>query len=243
MDLIELIHDASNLSSDIFIETLDKATTLLSDERGQTNNFTINNHLITLEQSGEELVIGDLHGNLDSLQVILKKSKIIDKLTTAKDSVLIFLGDYGDRGNKSAEVYFAVLQLKLAFPDQVCCCGETMKAKRPYGFSTRFAHPIPIRFEGNWRVAYQKTRALWSYLYNAVYVPERYLMVHGGVSPEIKTYKTSLKLNENQNEAVLEDLLWSDPDENVQGRCFVAEGCWESFLAKQLRRRFLGGWR
>ncbi len=34
---------------------------------------------------------------------------------------------------------------------------------------------------------YEKTRALWGCLYNAVFVEGRFLMVHGGVSPEISS--------------------------------------------------------
>lgn len=42
-------------------------------------------------------------------------------------------------------------------------------------------------------------------------------MVHGGVSPEIRSLQDIAQAQENRNEVVLEDLLWSDPDENVEG--------------------------
>ncbi len=231
MDLIKLMQDASDLSSDNFIETLDKATTLLRSEQGRIGNFTVNNHLITLEPSGEALVIGDLHGNLESLQVILKTSKFIDRLTAAtKDSVLIFLGDYGDRGNKSAEVYFAVLQLKLAFPGQVVLLrgnheGPPDLMASPHDLPTKFQ----AKFGENGKFAYQKTRALWSHLYNAVYVPDSYLMVHGGVSPEINSLNDIADADENRNKTVLEDLLWSDPDEDVQDFALSPRGIGKLF--------------
>jgi protein phosphatase len=42
-------------------------------------------------------------------------------------------------------------------------------------------------------------------------------MVHGGVSPEISSLQDIALAQENRNLALLEDLLWSDPDEDVQG--------------------------
>jgi hypothetical protein len=40
-------------------------------------------------------------------------------MTKCKDAALIFLGDYGDRGVYSTEVYYTILTLKLAFLEQV----------------------------------------------------------------------------------------------------------------------------
>jgi protein phosphatase len=53
---------------------------------------------------------------------------------------------------------------------------------------------------------------LWNYLYNAVLVEERYLMVHGGLPPKLN----SIQELAHPEEEFLEDLLWSDPDDLVQ---------------------------
>ncbi len=72
-----------------------------------------------LKPEGEALIIGDLHGDLKSISIILENSKFINKMSSNKTSTMIFLGDYGDRGEKSPEVYYSLLTLKLAFPEQV----------------------------------------------------------------------------------------------------------------------------
>ena len=240
MDFPQLIHEASNIQNSNFIETVEKATFLLSEAHGHVGKLHINERLVTLEPSGEALVVGDLHGDLESLTVILKQSRFLEKMANAHDAVLIFLGDYGDRGSKSVEVYYTVLRLKLAFPEQVVMLRGNHEAPKDLLGSP---HDLPAqfrsRFGADWQVAYQKTRTLWSYLYNAVYVSDRYLMVHGGVSPEIKSLQDIAKAQENQNEAVLEDLLWSDPDEDVQGVALSPRGAGKLF-GKSVTEEVLG---
>jgi protein phosphatase len=180
--------------------------------------LTIVNRLVKLEPLGEALVIGDLHGNFESLTVILQTSRFIEKMQKTKEATLVFLGDYGDRGEKSAEIYYAILKLKLAFPKQVVLLRGNHEAPKDL---LGYPHDLPVQFQNrfgkDWKTAYEKTQTLFGYLYNAVFVKDRYLMVHGGVSPEIRSLEDIAQAQENHNEALLEDLLWSDPDENVQG--------------------------
>lgn len=119
MDLSALIKEAQNIQSDTLIETLDEATFLLHEENGRIGNLKIIDHLVTVEPLGEALVIGDLHGDLESLSRILQESGFLQKMEKTNDATLIFLGDYGDRGDKPAETYYMVLKLKLEFRKQV----------------------------------------------------------------------------------------------------------------------------
>ena len=132
LDLTLLFNEALNVQGSVFIEIVEKTIDLLHKERGQIGNFIVNNRLVTLESLGEALVIGDLHGDLASLSLILKKSRFIEKMEQSKAAVLVFLGDYGDRGPNSAEVYYVVLKLKLAFPSQVILLRGNHEA--PKGF-------------------------------------------------------------------------------------------------------------
>ncbi len=218
MDLSLLVEEALSVQSSSFIEIVDKAVSLLGTENGQIGNLTIVNRLVKLEPLGEALVIGDLHGDLESLIIILQTSGFVEKMEKTKEATLIFLGDYGDRGDRSAEIYYAILELKLAFPGQVVLLRGNHEAPKDL---LGYPHDLPIQFQNrfgeDWKTAYEKTRALFAYLYNAVFVEDRYLMVHGGVSPEIRSLQDIAQAQENRNEVVLEDLLWSDPDENVEG--------------------------
>jgi len=102
------------VQSDSFVKIVENAIDLLRGENGKIGNLTVSEHLVKLEPLGEALVIGDLHGDLDSLVSILESSGFTQKMTKRKDATLIFLGDYGDRGAYSAEVYYTVLRFSRA---------------------------------------------------------------------------------------------------------------------------------
>jgi protein phosphatase len=240
MDLSLLIKEALDMQSSGFIEVVKKAVDLLRKESGQIGNFTVNNRLVELEPLGEALVIGDLHGDLESLTAILQTSQFTEKMEKSKDASLIFLGDYGDRGDKSAEIYYLVLKLKLAFPGQVVLLRGNHEAPKDL---MGYPHDLPVQFQNRfgegWELAYEKIQALFGCLYNAVFVEERYLMVHGGVSSEISSLQDIAQAQEGHNEALLEDLLWSDPTENEQGISSSPRGAGKLF-GKSVTEEILG---
>lgn len=240
LDLSLLVEEALCIQSSGFIETMDRAASLLRGESGRVGNLTVTNRLVELEPLGEALVIGDLHGDLESLVVILQTSRFIEKMEKTKEAVLIFLGDYGDRGDRSAEIYYVILKLKLAFPGQVVLLrGNHEAPKDLLGYPHDLPEQFQDRFGEDWELAYEKTRALCAYFYNAVFVENRYLMVHGGVSPEISSLQDIALAQENRNLALLEDLLWSDPDEDVQGVSFSPRGAGKLF-GKNVTEEVLG---
>ena len=215
MDLSSLVKEAQNVQASGFIELVEKATDLLRGESGHIGNFTVNNRLVELEPRGEALVVGDLHGDLQSLTAILQTSGFIEKMEQNTEASLVFLGDYGDRGPNSAEVYYVVLSLKLAFAGQVVLLRGNHEGTKNL---MAYPHDLPVQFQErfgtDWSSVYQKTASLFPYLYNAVHVKERYLMVHGGISPAISGVQDIAQAQEGHNEALLEDLLWSDPTED-----------------------------
>ena len=240
MDLSSLVKEALNIQSGAFVETLNKATCTLRGENGQVGNLRISNRLVTLEPLGEALVVGDLHGDLESLFVILQESQFLQKMEKANDAALIFLGDYGDRGDRPAEIYYIILKLKLAFPKQVVLMRGNHEGPRDLVASP---HDLPFRFRGrffeDWKLVYEKTSTLWTYLYNAVFVEGSLLMVHGGVSPEISSLQDIAQALDNHNEALLEDLLWSDPVEGMRGVSSSPRGAGKLF-GKDVTKQVLG---
>lgn len=218
LDLSSLFKEALSIRADAFAETLDKATRLLEGQNGQLGNLRVTDRLVKLEPLGDALIIGDLHGNLQSLSIILQESRFVQKLETSKDATLIFLGDYGDRGDKPAEVYYIILSLKLAFPNQVVLLRGNHEGPKDLEASP---HDLPlrlqVRFGVDWSLIYEKTRFLWAFLSNAVFVEGRLLMVHGGISSEIDSLQDIAKAQDRQNEALLEELLWNDPVEGIEG--------------------------
>jgi len=214
-DLSKIVKEAFEINSDVFVQLAEDATKLICSENGKMNNFTVLGRLVVMNPQGEALVVGDLHGDLESLIDILTSSDFVRKMTQSKDTVAIFLGDYGDRGAYSAEVYYTVLKLKLLFPEQVVLMrgnheGPADLMADPHDLPYQFQ----LRFGEKWKAAYSATRGLFGCLYNAVLVKERFLMIHGGLPVEARTLEDLAFAHVNHpKEKILEEMLWSDPNE------------------------------
>ncbi|MCW4030268.1 MAG: serine/threonine protein phosphatase [Candidatus Bathyarchaeota archaeon] len=203
-----LVSGAKAAATPDFVELTQKVThQLLKERKG------VRKGLVQLKPEGSGIVIGDLHGDLKSLQTILQKSSATEKLQS-KEATMVFLGDYGDRGRHSAEVYHIVLSLKVAYPDQVVLLRGNHEAPRGMMASP---HDLPYEFrrhfDDDWEQAYDALWELWAELANAVLVEGQYLMVHGGVSPKIR----SIQDLADPKGTMLVDLLWSDPDDSLRG--------------------------
>ena len=231
MNLLSIVKEAKAVQSQDFTEILEKATDLLRGERGKVGNQNVSGRLVKLAPAGEALVIGDLHGDLDSLIRILNDSAFLQKMTQRKDATAIFLGDYGDRGTHSAEVYYVILRIKLEFPEQVVLLrgnheGPEDLMASPHDLPTSFQ----LRFKEDGKIVYAKARELFTCLYNALLVEERYLMVHGGLSPDITNDQDLANADKVHPENdVLEDLLWSDPNDTIKQVLYSPRGAGKLF--------------
>jgi diadenosine tetraphosphatase ApaH/serine/threonine PP2A family protein phosphatase len=234
VNLSLIVKESLAVQSGGFVKIVERAIDLLRGESGRLGNLNVSERLVKLEPLGEALVIGDLHGDLESLVSILKSSGFTQKMTKRKDATLTFLGDYGDRGAHSAEVYYTVLTLKLAFPEQIVLLRGNHEGPEDLMASP---HDLPMqfqyRFKENWKTAYSKIRELFAYLYNAVLVEERCLMVHGGLSPNINSIRDLAHANMTHPEQeFLEDLLWSDPNDMVRDVLHSPRGAGKLFGKK-----------
>ena len=233
-NLSEIVKEALEIQCDGFVKLVEDATILLSKENGKTGNLNITGRLINIEPQGEALIIGDLHGDLESLIEILKESNFLQKMKQNHDSLIIFLGDYGDRGEYSKETYYTVLKLKLLFPEQVVLMRGNHEGPEDLLASP---HDLPIEFQikfgEKWENAYSKIRELFAYLYNAVLVKERYLMIHGGLPLKAKTIDDLAYAHATHpRQSFLEEMLWSDPNEMVKDSCASPRGAGKLFGEK-----------
>jgi len=69
-------------------------------------------------QDKEIYFIGDIHGDIDALDAVLECTKFSSG-TDVKGPCLIFLGDYGDRGLNTMDVWIRLLQLKSKYSNRV----------------------------------------------------------------------------------------------------------------------------
>jgi diadenosine tetraphosphatase ApaH/serine/threonine PP2A family protein phosphatase len=218
MNLSSIIEDSKSVQKEAFIEVLEKAIDLIQTESGKFGNQTVKDGLVHLEPVGEGLVIGDLHGDLKSLTTILKQSGLMENLGEGKNTSVVFLGDYGDRGKSSVEVYYVVLKLKLSFPQNIILLRGNHEGPEDLMASP---HDLPMQFQmrfgKDWRTAYAKIRELHASLYNMVLVRERYVMVHGGLPSKINNITDLARAHlTHPKTTFLEDMLWSDPSEYIE---------------------------
>jgi len=241
--LSQIVKEALEITSEGFTKIVEEATRLICNENGKVGNFDITGRLVKLKPLGEALIVGDLHGDLESLVNILKESNFLQKMSQTKNAFLIFLGDYGDRGAFSAEVYYTVLKIKLLFPEQVILMRGNHEGPEDLLASP---HDLPYQFQARfgekWTEAYAKIRELFRHLYNAVLVDERYLIIHGGLPPQANTAEDLAYAHiKHPKQSFLEDMLWGDPNEMIKGTCASPRGAGKLFgenITDKVLRRF-----
>jgi protein phosphatase len=220
---------------------------LLREEHGVIGNLNMIGRLIRMKPLGEALIVGDLHGDLESLIDILKSSNFLQRMNQNDDAFLVFLGDYGDRGAYSVEVYYTVLKLKLSHPKQVALMRGNHEQFWVHGDQDDLApspHDLPLQFQakfgGKWNEAYGRIRELFENLYTALLVEERYLMVHGGLPEKAgRVEDLAYAHTSYPKDKLLEDMLWSDPEETIIGAHDSPRGAGKLF-GESITDRVLG---
>jgi predicted phosphodiesterase len=219
ISLQHVIKDAMEISYSEFIRLADTTIQQLKNENGKIGKIEIYERLVKIKPSGDAVIVSDLHGDLSSLAQILRESKILERMEKSRSSLLIFLGDYGDRGPLSPEVYCTVLRIKLQYPAQVVLMrgnheGPTDLWPSPHDMPAQFQ----ARFGKRWRDIYSRIVALFEHLYISVLVEDRYLMVHGGLPSQARSledFASAYRKHPKRN--FLEDILWGDPSDFFHG--------------------------
>jgi hypothetical protein len=165
------------------------------------------------------VVIGDIHGDLVSLTHILKQPEV------AEADRIVFLGDYGDRGDESVVTYFVVFTLKalLNGNERVTLMRGNHEGPPDLRFSP---HELPFyfvqRFGEQGKELYRALKDLWSYLPYATLIAGRYMLIHGGVPCHVSSLnEVAYARDSHPASSTLKELLWNDP---IEGN-----GCFESF--------------
>lgn len=151
-------------------------------------------------------VVGDLHGDFNALQAIIEKINL-------ESDLLVFLGDYADRGSDGVEVIRTVKTLKEAHPKNVIALMGNHEDFTEEG-APNF-NPCTLIDEvetktGSWGSYFkEELKPFLDSLSLCAVIPGNALLVHGGVSSKIKSIED---LKEPSDELRM-DLLWSDPIE------------------------------
>jgi hypothetical protein len=166
----------------------------------------LNSSLVTVESGkfGKVAVVGDLHGDSGTLQRILE---VVD----LDADLLVFLGDYADRGPDGIEVIRTITELRKKHPQNVVALKGNHEDFTQDGIPN--FNPCTLIGEaetklGNWGLFFEKELLPFiETLPLSCFIQSNALLVHGGVSSKI----TSQKDLEEPSEELEIDLLWSDP--------------------------------
>ena len=222
---------ATKASAEEFLRLVGNASRQLANEKGRIGNLKITGRLVEVPPVGEAIVVGDLHGDLKSLVHILEDSKFIGKARSGSDVLLVFLGDYGDRGAHSPEVYYVVLKLKEIFPERVILMRGNHEGPPDL---IAYPHDLPIQMKDRFREkgseAYLKVQDLHDHLYTCVIIKERVVLLHGGAPSQATTVNDIAYAHEKHpRERHLEEILWNDPWEGIKGTIASPRGAGRLF--------------
>lgn len=230
-NLSQIVKKAFEADSKDFMRIIREATELLKNEDGALGDLEIIGRLVKMKPEGELLAASDLHGDLESLVDIMKASDFLRKMNENKRAFLVFLGDYGDRGPFSAEVYYTVGKLKLLFPRQVVLMrgnheGPEDLKPDPYDLPTQFSR----RFGSEWESVHSEVREMFNHLYSAVAIERQCLIIHGGIPQKADSLEDLAYAHQTHpSQRLLEDMIWSDPDDNIKGTMASPRGAGKLF--------------
>lgn len=145
--------------------------------------------------------VGDLHGDYEHFRKSLKTFERAEK-----DSLLLFLGDYADRGLHGSEIIIQLNRLMDNRKDIVCLKGnhEMYRNGRPTFAPCDLIYEAETR-QGSWKQFYSDILLGFLGKLHIAAVINRVLFVHAGIFSGIKSVKDLEKPESEIN------LLWSDP--------------------------------
>jgi serine/threonine-protein phosphatase PP1 catalytic subunit len=164
---------------------------------------------ILLELQAPLKVCGDIHGQYYDLLRVFEYGGF------PPDSSYLFLGDYVDRGKQSLETICLLLAYKIKYPNQFYLLRgnhECSSINRIYGFYDECKRRYNIKL---WKTFTD----CFNCLPIAALIEDRIFCMHGGLSPDLQVMdniRSIMRPMDVPENGLVCDLLWSDPDKNVQ---------------------------
>ena len=153
---------------------------------------------------------GDIHGQYSDLLRLFEYGGF------PPEANYLFLGDYVDRGKQSLETICLLLAYKIKYPENFFLLRgnhECASINRIYGFYDECKRRFNIRL---WKTFTE----CFNCLPVAALIDEKILCMHGGLSPELRSLEQIKKIarpTDVPDSGLLCDLLWADPDKDIQG--------------------------
>ncbi|BDB97965.1 metallophosphoesterase [Saccharolobus caldissimus] len=181
---------------------------------------------------GNVIFVGDTHGAIDVT------SKVFSDFSDSADLV-VFLGDYVDRGEDQLGNLLLILRKMIDNPDKFIVLRgnhESPITNEYYGFKEEVKEKLGEEY-------YDMFVELFSYMPYAVVVNE-YFCVHGGLAVGLTKVEEIKKLprpDVNPDDPIAFQLLWNDPREGLEDPDFIpsirGEGIY--FFGERVVNKFL----
>jgi len=158
------------------------------------------------------VIVGDIHGYMDSLLGIFKT------FGHPKKTKYLFLGDYVDRGDRSLDCLILLLSLKIMYPKNMTLLRGNHEDKfcnKKYGFFDEIK--LLTNDETEMQSVIEKICGIFTMLPLVARVNDNIMCLHGGIPryklggknifEELGTYKVPTYSRDNR----IVQLLWNDP--------------------------------
>ena len=165
---------------------------------------------VLLEVSAPVNICGDTHGQYNDLL------RLFEFGGPPPQTNYLFLGDYVDRGKNSVETMGLLLAYKIKYPNNIFLLRgnhESEIINHVYGFYDECKRRYNTK-------VYKLFSDCFNWLPISAIVDDKILCMHGGISPDLTSLDRIRKIvrpTEVPDKGLLCDLLWSDPDKNVDG--------------------------
>lgn len=163
-----------------------------------------------LEIEAPMRICGDIHGQYSDLLRLFEQGGF------PPESNYLFLGDYVDRGKQSLETICLLLSYKVKYPENFFLLRgnhECASINRIYGFYDECKRRYNVK---TWKTFID----CFNCIPIAAIIDDKIMCMHGGLSPELATLdqiRRIMRPTDIPDTGLLCDLLWSDPDKEVQG--------------------------
>ncbi|GMM29519.1 phosphoprotein phosphatase PP4 catalytic subunit [Martiniozyma asiatica (nom. inval.)] len=161
-------------------------------------------------------VCGDIHGQLHDLITLFNIGK------EPPHTKYIFMGDFVDRGFYSLETFLLLLCYKVRYPDRVYLIRgnhESRQITSVYGFYEECTRKYGSANVWRYCCDVFDYLALGAYITGSLGGEDGVFCVHGGLSPVSNTIDEIRLIDRKQevpHEGAMCDLLWSDPEKDIQ---------------------------
>ena len=135
---------------------------------------------------------------------------MLRKAGDPSDLNYLFLGDYVDRGINGIETCMLLFAMKLTFPQKIFLLRGNHESRNMTEAFT-FREEVLEKYDLE---TYDLFMEVFDALPISALVAKKYLAMHGGISPELKSIDEINKVNRFQEiplDGVFCDLMWADP--------------------------------